>query len=122
MQMCKAIDDAAAAGKDIFVKLYGAANVYYNTSGTVSCFDLNDDSDPHDLGGWAWQVSNSTSPCQSQLFIPSHSLARENKLRIMILTPPYARLVDINEGMHGDGNADEREHRRQYLPGLDVQL
>lgn len=52
MQMCKAIDE----GKDTFGKLYGAANVYYNSSGKATCFDLNGDSDPHGLGGWNWQA------------------------------------------------------------------
>lgn len=55
VQMCKAIDDPTT-GNDTFAKLYGAANVYYNYSGTATCFDLDDDSDPHDLGDWTWQV------------------------------------------------------------------
>ncbi|KAK1563272.1 hypothetical protein Q3G72_025281 [Acer saccharum] len=55
-QMCKAIDDRKVNGNDIFAKLYGAANVYYNSSGTATCFDLNDDSDPHGLGEWSWQA------------------------------------------------------------------
>ncbi|KAK3447015.1 hypothetical protein EUGRSUZ_A02624 [Eucalyptus grandis] len=54
-QMCKAIDDPSK-GDDDFAKLYGAANIYYNYSGGVSCFDLLDDSDPHGLGEWAWQA------------------------------------------------------------------
>lgn len=53
--MCKAIDDPTT-GNDTFAKLYGAASVYYNYSGTATCFDLADDSDPHGLGGWTWQV------------------------------------------------------------------
>lgn len=55
VQMCKAVDDPTT-GNDTFAKLYGAANVYYNYSGTATCFDLDDDSDPHDLGDWTWQV------------------------------------------------------------------
>lgn len=55
VQMCKAIDDPTT-GNDTFAKLYGAANVYYNYTGTATCFDLDDDSDPHDLGDWTWQV------------------------------------------------------------------
>lgn len=54
-QMCKAIDDPAL-GNDTFAKLYGAANVYYNYTGTAACFDLADDSDPHGLGEWTWQA------------------------------------------------------------------
>ncbi|KAL3755594.1 hypothetical protein ACJRO7_002618 [Eucalyptus globulus] len=55
-QMCKAIDEPSK-GDDDFAKLYGAANIYYNYSGGVSCFDLMDDSDPHGLSGWGWQTS-----------------------------------------------------------------
>lgn len=55
-QMCKAIDDPKT-GNDVFAKLYGAASVYYNYSGTAKCFDLNGDSDPHGLSEWGWQVS-----------------------------------------------------------------
>ncbi|KAJ4830054.1 hypothetical protein Tsubulata_009664 [Turnera subulata] len=54
-QMCKAIDDPTT-GNDTFAKLYGAASVYYNYSGTATCFDLDDNSDSHGLGGWSWQA------------------------------------------------------------------
>ncbi|KAF7147979.1 hypothetical protein RHSIM_Rhsim03G0069400 [Rhododendron simsii] len=54
-QMCKAIDDPTG-GNDTFAKLYGAANVYYNYSGDATCFDLDDNSDPHGLSGWTWQA------------------------------------------------------------------
>lgn len=54
-QMCKAIDDPST-GNDTLAKLYGAANVYYNHSGTATCFDLDDNSDPHGLGEWQWQA------------------------------------------------------------------
>jgi hypothetical protein len=53
--MCKAIDDPKT-GNNTFAKLYGAASVYYNYSGNATCFNLDDDSDPHGLGGWSWQV------------------------------------------------------------------
>ncbi|KAL4311774.1 hypothetical protein GQ457_01G015170 [Hibiscus cannabinus] len=54
-QMCKAIDDPKT-GSDTFAKLYGAANVYYNYSGTATCFNLADSSDPHGLDMWGWQA------------------------------------------------------------------
>ncbi|KAJ4705326.1 lysosomal Pro-X carboxypeptidase [Melia azedarach] len=54
-QMCKAIDDPKT-GNDTFAKLYGAANIYYNSSGTATCFNLDDGSDPHGLAEWAWQA------------------------------------------------------------------
>ncbi|KAJ8899114.1 hypothetical protein K2173_010470 [Erythroxylum novogranatense] len=54
-QMCKAIDDPAT-GNDTLAKVYGAVNVYYNFTGTATCFNLSDDSDPHGLGEWSWQA------------------------------------------------------------------
>ncbi|KAJ0088964.1 hypothetical protein Patl1_32646 [Pistacia atlantica] len=36
-QMCKAIDDPTT-GNNTFAKLYGAANIYYNYSGSATCF------------------------------------------------------------------------------------
>lgn len=53
--MCKAIDDPAL-GNDTFAKLYHAASIYYNYTGSSKCFDLNDNSDPHGLAEWNWQV------------------------------------------------------------------
>lgn len=55
IQMCEAIDDPKT-GNNTFQKLYGAAGIYYNYTGDAKCFNLNDDSDPHGLGGWTWQV------------------------------------------------------------------
>ncbi|XP_071910722.1 uncharacterized protein [Coffea arabica] len=54
-QMCKAIDDRKA-GNNTLEKLYSAANVYYNSTGRATCFNLNDDSDPHGLDEWSWQA------------------------------------------------------------------
>ncbi|KAM7254664.1 hypothetical protein ACFE04_019905 [Oxalis oulophora] len=54
-QMCKSIDDPKT-GNDTFAKLLGAASVYYNNSGTATCFNLNDHSDPHGLHEWQWQA------------------------------------------------------------------
>ncbi|KAI3994452.1 hypothetical protein MKX01_012709 [Papaver californicum] len=54
-QMCKVIDDPTTKN-DTFAKLYGAANIYYNSSGTATCFNLSDHSDPHGLAEWTWQA------------------------------------------------------------------
>lgn len=54
--MCEAID-SSVTGNNRLAKLYAAANVYYNYTGKATCFDLDDNSDPHDLGGWQWQVT-----------------------------------------------------------------
>ncbi|XP_057830209.2 uncharacterized protein LOC131041212 [Cryptomeria japonica] len=54
-QMCKAIDNPSS-GNNILSQLYGAANIYYNYTGNLSCFDLRP-SDPHGEGGWSFQTS-----------------------------------------------------------------
>ncbi|KAK9127867.1 hypothetical protein Syun_016664 [Stephania yunnanensis] len=60
-QMCKAIDEGRE-GNDTFARLYGAANIYYNYSGSATCFNLSDNSDPHGLGGWTWQILEINNP------------------------------------------------------------
>ncbi|KAF4402854.1 hypothetical protein G4B88_010306 [Cannabis sativa] len=60
-QMCKAIDNPKSGrNSNTFEKVYGAANIYYNYSGTATCFDLEDNSDPHGLSEWSWQWKEST--------------------------------------------------------------
>ncbi|XP_010683638.2 uncharacterized protein LOC104898282 isoform X1 [Beta vulgaris subsp. vulgaris] len=54
-QMCKAIDNPEL-GNDTFAKLYGAANIYYNYTGNVDCFNITNDSDKHGLDEWTWQA------------------------------------------------------------------
>ncbi|KAL5060325.1 hypothetical protein RYX36_031929 [Vicia faba] len=56
-KMCEAIDNIST-GNDTFTKLYGAANVFYNYSGTVPCFDIDNNSEDSSLnrGGWDWQA------------------------------------------------------------------
>ena len=41
-------------GTSTLDRIYAGVNIYYNYSGTVDCFDLDDD--PHGMGGWDWQV------------------------------------------------------------------
>lgn len=59
-KMCSIID-GFPTGVDKLTKVFSAASLYYNYSGTHSCFDIENDSDPHGLNGWGWQV-NSWSP------------------------------------------------------------
>lgn len=51
--MCKALD-GAGGGANGLDGIAAAMNVYYNFSGSLSCFDLSDD--PHGLDGWGWQA------------------------------------------------------------------
>ncbi|XP_061355173.1 uncharacterized protein LOC133299703 [Gastrolobium bilobum] len=54
-KMCEAIDSSVTEN-NTFSKLYAAANIYYNYTGTATCFDLDDNSDPHGLAEWQWQA------------------------------------------------------------------
>lgn len=53
--MCKIID-GFPQGTDKISKVFAAASLYYNYSGDAQCFDIENQSDPHGLNGWDWQV------------------------------------------------------------------
>ena len=46
--------DKQPEGTSTLERNYAGVNIYYTYSGTVDCFDLDDD--PHGMGGWDWQV------------------------------------------------------------------
>ncbi|KAF0910550.1 hypothetical protein E2562_002992 [Oryza meyeriana var. granulata] len=52
-EVCRKIDNQPD-GTSILERIYAGVNIYYNYTGTVDCFDLNDD--PHGMGGWDWQA------------------------------------------------------------------
>ncbi|KAG5055730.1 hypothetical protein JHK85_008240 [Glycine max] len=52
-KMCEAIDNLSAVN-ETFTKLYAAANIFYNYTGTATCFFLDNTTAP--LGGWDWQA------------------------------------------------------------------
>jgi lysosomal Pro-X carboxypeptidase len=55
--MCEAIDSISMAGNESLTKMYAVANIFYNYTGTLTCFDIGNDSDDSvDQGGWDWQV------------------------------------------------------------------
>lgn len=51
--MCRKID-SYPDGTDLLDRIFAGVSIYYNYSGTVDCFDLEDD--PHGMSGWDWQV------------------------------------------------------------------
>ncbi|KAM7255321.1 hypothetical protein ACFE04_020562 [Oxalis oulophora] len=56
-QMCNSIDDPKT-GNDTLAKLLGAASVYYNNTGSATCFNLintDSDDDSHVTYMWQWQ-------------------------------------------------------------------
>ncbi|CAL5039641.1 unnamed protein product [Urochloa decumbens] len=54
-EMCKIID-GFPANTDILEKAFAAANLYYNYTGNLTCNPIEDEDDPHGLGGWQWQA------------------------------------------------------------------
>ncbi|CAM0882892.1 unnamed protein product [Alopecurus aequalis] len=52
-QVCRNIDKQPE-GTSTLERIYAGINIYYNYTGTVDCFDLDDD--PHGMGGWDWQA------------------------------------------------------------------
>nr|ACF82763.1 unknown [Zea mays] len=72
-EVCRNID-SQPKGTGTLERIYAGVNVYYNYTGTVDCFDLNDD--PHGMGGWDWQA------CTEMVMPMSYSEQRS-------MYPPY---------------------------------
>ncbi|XP_027178945.1 lysosomal Pro-X carboxypeptidase-like [Coffea eugenioides] len=52
-ELCRRID-SCPDGTSTLQRVYEGVNVYYNYTGTVDCFNLDDD--PHGMIGWDWQA------------------------------------------------------------------
>ncbi|XP_057806826.1 uncharacterized protein LOC131021584 [Salvia miltiorrhiza] len=52
-EVCRRIDNCPD-GTSILERIFEGVGVYYNYTGTVDCFDLDDD--PHGMDGWNWQA------------------------------------------------------------------
>ncbi|XP_052197000.1 uncharacterized protein LOC127804226 isoform X2 [Diospyros lotus] len=52
-EVCRKIDNCPE-GTSILERIFEGVNVYYNYTGEVDCFQLDDD--PHGLDGWNWQA------------------------------------------------------------------
>ncbi|KAL3640361.1 hypothetical protein CASFOL_015329 [Castilleja foliolosa] len=52
-EVCKKIDNSPN-GTSILQRIFKGVSIYYNYTGTVGCFDLDDD--PHGTNGWNWQA------------------------------------------------------------------
>ncbi|KAJ4832088.1 hypothetical protein Tsubulata_037647 [Turnera subulata] len=52
-EVCKKIDNSPD-GTSILERVFEGVSVYYNHTGKVDCFELDDD--PHGLDGWNWQA------------------------------------------------------------------
>ncbi|KAJ1285552.1 hypothetical protein BS78_03G288300 [Paspalum vaginatum] len=72
-EVCRNMD-SQPEGASTLERIYAGVNVYYNYTGTVGCFDLNDD--PHGMGGWDWQA------CTEMVMPMSYSEDRS-------MYPPY---------------------------------
>ncbi|KAI0502481.1 hypothetical protein KFK09_017434 [Dendrobium nobile] len=54
-KMCRIIDGFPPE-VDILTKVFSAASLYYNYSGSQSCFNIGYEADVHGLDGWNWQA------------------------------------------------------------------
>ncbi|RWR91112.1 lysosomal Pro-X carboxypeptidase isoform X2 [Cinnamomum micranthum f. kanehirae] len=54
-QMCKIIDGFPPEASKL-TKVFSAASLYYNFSGTEKCFNIENATDAHGLSGWEWQA------------------------------------------------------------------
>ena len=54
-QMCKIMDELPLDASNL-ERAFAAASLYYNYSGSESCFDMENHTDSHGLNGWGWQV------------------------------------------------------------------
>ncbi|KAH6796789.1 Serine carboxypeptidase S28 family protein [Perilla frutescens var. hirtella] len=52
-EVCRRIDNCPD-GTGILQRIFEGVSVYYNYTGTVDCFELDDD--PHGMDGWNWQA------------------------------------------------------------------
>ncbi|KAK6798282.1 hypothetical protein RDI58_005984 [Solanum bulbocastanum] len=52
-EVCRKID-SLPDGASVLQRIFEGISVYYNYTGKVDCFDLNDD--PHGMSGWDWQA------------------------------------------------------------------
>lgn len=55
LQMCKIIDGFPPEASKL-TKVFSAASLYYNFTGTEKCFNIENATDAHGLSGWEWQV------------------------------------------------------------------
>lgn len=52
-EVCKKID-SCPNGTSVLERIFEGISVYYNYTGAVDCFELDDD--PHGMNGWNWQA------------------------------------------------------------------
>lgn len=52
-EVCRRID-GSPDGTSVLERIFEGVSVYYNYTGEVECFDLDDD--PHGMSGWNWQA------------------------------------------------------------------
>ncbi|KAI4327302.1 hypothetical protein L6164_019779 [Bauhinia variegata] len=73
-EVCKRIDQCPE-GTGVLERIYQGVNVYYNYTGQVSCFALDDD--PHGMNGWNWQACTEMvmpmSSSQESSMFPAYS-------------------------------------------------
>ncbi|KAG6495113.1 hypothetical protein ZIOFF_042904 [Zingiber officinale] len=134
-EMCSIID-GFPTGVDKLTKVFSAASLYYNYSGTHSCFDIENDSDPHGLNGWGWQACTEMvmpMTCSNESMFPPSSYSYEafedqckakvlkniSSSIIALVAPLGAHHVDLRFARKDDPNwvKEQREAEIKIIQG-----
>lgn len=78
-EMCRIID-GLPQGASRLTKVFSAASLYYNYTGTESCFNIENGTDPHGLHGWDWQACTEMvmpMTCSNESMFPESSYSYE---------------------------------------------
>lgn len=108
-EVCKNIDNQPD-GTGLLDRIFAGVSIYYNYTGNVGCFDLEDD--PHGMSGWNWQactemVMPMSSSKENSMFPPSDFdyAAYEDECVQSYNVRPRPRWVTTEFGGHDIGRA-----------------
>ncbi|KAG9159494.1 hypothetical protein Leryth_011030, partial [Lithospermum erythrorhizon] len=79
-KMCRIIDGFSEESTK-FSRVFAAASLYYNYTGTERCFSIEHEIDPHGLSGWNWQAcTEMVNPlsCSNESMFPPYSFNYED--------------------------------------------
>uniref|UniRef100_A0A803L7Y7 Lysosomal Pro-X carboxypeptidase n=1 Tax=Chenopodium quinoa TaxID=63459 RepID=A0A803L7Y7_CHEQI len=107
-EVCKRID-SAADGTSVLDRIFYGVSIYYNFTGAVNCFKLDDD--PHGMSGWQWQACTemvmpmSSDPEKSMfpIFNFNKTYEEERCIRSYGVKPRF-RWITTEFGGHSDGH------------------
>ena len=106
--------DSCPEGTSVLERIFEGVSVYYNYTGKVECFQLDDD--PHGMDGWNWQVYIDYDTfsflyffffffCGNQLIVSS-KCSHQIFLKSLYLIKGFLYFHFHFVGMHWDGYAN----------------